>query len=323
MFNYLVSLQKPDKSLPLLNDSAKNYPINVNELLALGAIFYESEELKFSSGSIEPQNLLKICGIKGYKEYFRLAISPPKNTSLLLEGSNYIIFRDGWSQNSKYLLFDAGEIGPKHNAGHAHADNLSIFLHAYGEDILIDPGTYEYEAGYKRDYYRSTKAHNTIEIEDEDQSTFWGPFRVGYIANSKLVQFDKNSTTEKAIASHDGYKRLKQKIIHTREIEWNKGDTWLVKDQVQGSRSSKGKLYYQIGNKCRSIEVYADRCILQFEHSNIHLEFHSDIELDVAVEDSFMSKEWKKEIENKKIVVSFVGDLPVEITTQIEIFGRE
>lgn len=323
MFAYIVNLQKPDKSLPLLNDSAKDYPINVSEILAIGSVFYKNEEFKFGSGNIQPQYLLKIFGIEGYKKYLMMASSPPKHKSLLLKDSKYIIFRDGWNADSKYLLFDAGEIGPKHNAGHAHADNLSIILHVFGEDILIDPGTYEYEAGFKRNYYRSTKAHNTIEIEDENQSTFWGPFRVGYIANSRLVKFDTNSTTVKAIASHDGYERLKQKVIHTREIEWNKTDTWLVKDKIQGIRSSKGKLYYQIGNKCKSIEAYANRCILKFEHSIIHLEFHSDIELDITVEDSFMSDEWKKEIKNKKIVVSFIGDLPIEITTQIEIFGRK
>src|SRR5699024_2595159 len=40
MFDYILSLLKPDRTLPLLNDSVKDYPINVRELLALGSVYF-------------------------------------------------------------------------------------------------------------------------------------------------------------------------------------------------------------------------------------------------------------------------------------------
>ena len=77
-------------------------------------------------------------------------------------------------------LWCRGDVGPHGfltTAAHAHADALSIEVRHGGVEILADPGTYCYhgEAAWRR-YFRSTLAHNTVELAGRDQSRSGGPF---------------------------------------------------------------------------------------------------------------------------------------------------
>lgn len=74
------------------------------------------------------------------------------------------------------VLFDCGDIGPEYMAGHAHNDCLSFELSIDGKRIFSNSGTGQYQGGL-RQFFRSTKAHNTIMIDDREQSELWGEHR--------------------------------------------------------------------------------------------------------------------------------------------------
>ncbi len=62
-------------------------------------------------------------------------------------------------------------------AAHAHADALSVELRYGGVDIFADPGTYCYHGEPEwRSYFRSTIAHNTVEVDGQNQSADGGAF---------------------------------------------------------------------------------------------------------------------------------------------------
>ena len=72
---------------------------------------------------------------------------------------------------------DGGPHGFLSIAGHAHADALSVEVRHGGTEILVDPGTYCYHGEPElRRYFRSTLAHNTVEVDGRDQSVSGGPF---------------------------------------------------------------------------------------------------------------------------------------------------
>ena len=72
---------------------------------------------------------------------------------------------------------DGGPHGFLSIAAHAHADALSVEVRYGGVDILADPGTYCYHGDPAwRSYFRSTIAHNTLEIDGRNQSVEGGPF---------------------------------------------------------------------------------------------------------------------------------------------------
>ena len=72
---------------------------------------------------------------------------------------------------------DGGPHGFLSIAAHAHADALSVEVRYGGVDILADPGTYCYHGEPAwRSYFRSTIAHNTVELAGQSQSSEGGPF---------------------------------------------------------------------------------------------------------------------------------------------------
>ncbi|MFU8814854.1 MAG: heparinase II/III family protein [Pseudomonadales bacterium] len=77
------------------------------------------------------------------------------------------------------VLMDCGAIGPDYQPGHTHCDFLSYELMLDGRRVVVDTGVFEYAPGPMRDYVRSTRAHNTVVIDDDEQSELWGEFRVG------------------------------------------------------------------------------------------------------------------------------------------------
>ena len=112
---------------------------------------------------------------------------------------------------------DAGPHGFLSIAAHAHADALAVEVRYDGVDILADPGTYCYhgEPQWRR-YFRSTLAHNTIEVGGQDQSTSGGPFLWTRHAQSSLVGLDSDSEGSLTAwsAEHDGYRALKPPLRH-------------------------------------------------------------------------------------------------------------
>ena len=72
---------------------------------------------------------------------------------------------------------DGGPHGFLSIAAHAHADALSLEVRHDGVDILADPGTYCYHGEPRwRQWFRSTAAHNTLEVGGVSQSESGGPF---------------------------------------------------------------------------------------------------------------------------------------------------
>jgi uncharacterized heparinase superfamily protein len=107
----------------------------------------------------------------------RLGIAVPEQTAGLrfFEGCRIAV----WRQAGQFLLADLGPIGAPHLPGHGHCDSLSFEWHVDGVPILVDSGTRSYESGPARQASRSTRAHNTLEIDAREPHEIWAAFRVG------------------------------------------------------------------------------------------------------------------------------------------------
>ena len=116
---------------------------------------------------------------------------------------------------------DAGPHGFLSIAAHGHADALAVEVRHDGTDVLADPGTYCYhgEPGW-RSYFRSTLAHNTVEVAGQDQSTSGGPFLWTRHARSTLIGLETDADGEVTAwsAEHDGYLGLTPPLRHRRSV---------------------------------------------------------------------------------------------------------
>src|SRR5262249_7698938 len=126
------------------------------------------------------------------------------------------------------LIADCGDPGPDDLPAHVHADALSFELSLGGQRVLGNAGGFDYTPGTLRDALRATRAHNTVEIDAEDQSEVWAAFRVGRRARVSLVSADAGHM----LAAHDGYARLG--VQHERRIDAVDGVGWRVLDQLVG-----------------------------------------------------------------------------------------
>lgn len=74
------------------------------------------------------------------------------------------------------LLFDCGQTGPSYMGGHAHCDCLSFELSVDQKALFVNSGTYQYQ-GKLRLFFRSSRAHNTVVIDEREQAELWGEHR--------------------------------------------------------------------------------------------------------------------------------------------------
>ena len=74
----------------------------------------------------------------------------------------YLISRDGLFS----VTFDGGPLGIAPGYGHGHADGLSFLLYHKGNPVIVDSGTCLYNGPPRwRNYFRSSSAHNTLQID--------------------------------------------------------------------------------------------------------------------------------------------------------------
>jgi Heparinase II/III-like protein/Heparinase II/III N-terminus len=155
------------------------------------------------------------------------------------------------SEHEIWCRCDHGPHGYLSIAAHAHADALSIELRCGGVEVLVDPGTYAYqgEAAW-RSYFRSTIAHNCLELAGQDQSVAGGPFMWVRSAAATGIATSGLDGGPKAVwrAAHDGYQRLSPGAWHERTVTLHRNARRLVvEDAVASSGRHDCRLAFHIG----------------------------------------------------------------------------
>jgi Heparinase II/III-like protein/Heparinase II/III N-terminus len=115
---------------------------------------------------------------------------------------------------------DGGPHGFLSIAAHAHADALSLEVRHDGVDVFADPGTYCYHGEPEwREWFRSTAAHNTVEIGAQNQAESGGPFLwTSRVRTTTLICEVGEQQVQTWSAEHDGYRRLKTPTTHHRSV---------------------------------------------------------------------------------------------------------
>ncbi|MFC6156367.1 heparinase II/III family protein [Kribbella jiaozuonensis] len=153
---------------------------------------------------------------------------------------------------------DAGPHGFLSIAAHAHSDALSLEVRVDGVDILADPGTYCYHGEEEwRNYFRSTIAHNTVEVAGAEQSTLGGAFLWLRGATGKVRRYAPNSWE----AEHDGYRVGDSPVTHRRTAVLDHG-VLRVEDRLDAA--SDVRIAWHLGPE---VSVELDRSTGRLEWS--------------------------------------------------------
>jgi hypothetical protein len=143
---------------------------------------------------------------------------------------------------------DGGPHGFLSIAAHAHADALSVEVRYAGVDILADPGTYCYHGERAwRSYFRSTIAHNTVELSGRSQSSERGPFMWARHAQAREVEVVDDGDIARWTAEHDGYVSLDPPSRHRRSVLLDRASRSIdIIDQIDGG-SHDIRLAFHLG----------------------------------------------------------------------------
>lgn len=131
------------------------------------------------------------------------------------------------------VLVDAGIIGPPYMPGHGHCDCLSFEMAIGGKAVFVNSGTFQYQGGRRR-YFRSTKAHNTIMMDGQEQSQFWGEHRVARRIRVLNADVDGSSFSGE-YKNYSGKKHKRTVNLFDRKL--------IVMDAVKGAAEIKSYLH--------------------------------------------------------------------------------
>ncbi|RFP12383.1 heparinase [Duganella sp. BJB488] len=183
-----------------------------------------------------------------------VAVDSPAAWPTLFADGGYLVADHGPAADAALrLIMDVGPLGYNRIAGHGHADALALLLAAEGEDFLIDPGTYCYNAAPAlRHYFRGTAAHNTVQIDADDQSVYGGSFLWLRDVASRVHRHQDDGALLRIEASHDGYLRLADPLRHVRGVTLDRAAGVLaVEDRFECGAAHQAALHWHFAPHCR------------------------------------------------------------------------
>ena len=221
--------------------------------------------------------------------------------------------------NGEYIIFDAGSIGPDYNPGHAHGDIFSYEASWNFRRMIVDAGNFDYEPSPIRKFCRSTKAHNTIELNNADQCDFWGTFRVGKRAKPEGVHFIENENGFHLEGIHDGYRRLGANAIHRRIAHFENGINLSIEDLIEAQESVEATSRIHFHPDCKCLAM-TDRHVVM-RNADVDCMIKWDENSVAALEDSFYCPEFNTKLPNKALALTQHG---TDLSIQYEVrFTKE
>jgi hypothetical protein len=190
-------------------------------LLASCALLFGRPDFKCRAGALDDKTRW-LFGPASQARWDALpeAAAPPRLA--FPEGGYYLLGTRFGEADEVRIVADAAPLGYLSIAAHGHADALAFTLSSQGEEVLIDPGTFAYHTLKTwRDYFKGTRAHNTVCVDDADQSENGGNFMWLRKANSRLLRHEPQAPLQVFEAEHDGYARLSDPVLHRRRIEFD------------------------------------------------------------------------------------------------------
>ncbi len=243
--------------------------------------------------------------IKNYKEWHKLY---PENQTIqyfategkqgalpayLSKGflkSGFFVFRNSWDTDAVQMVVKAG---PK-AFWHCQPDNGTFELWFNGKNLFPDSGSYVYAGDEEvmkwRNWFRQTRVHNTLTLNDETLETTESVTRLWQPEGKEQILVTENQ----------GYKNLK----HRRSVFFVDNTYFVIVDEAVGTAKGMINLHYQMprGKIANSRENMT--FVTEFEPgSNMKLQCFGPEGMSMKKEEGWQSTDYRKKM--KRMNVSF------------------
>jgi len=168
-------------------------------------------------------------------------------------GGYYLLGSDFGAPREVLACIDCGPLGYPAIAAHGHADALAFTLSVGGNAVLVDRGTYTYNARPAvRRRLRGTLQHNSVTVDGRDQSEPGGPFLWTRRAAARCLHFSSTDERGEFVGTHDGYASLPDPVRHVRQVLWERATCRLqVVDRLSAVGEHQVAVAWQFDPQCR------------------------------------------------------------------------
>lgn len=206
----------------------------------------------------------------------------PNYLSSALSNAGFYAFRNGWNTSATVMQIKAGP-----PAGfHSQPDNGNFVLWVKGRNFTPDAGSFVYanvggQENAKRDWYRSTKAHQTLTLNNKD-----------IVNDAKLLKWQTSDTLDVLSYVNPSYPNLQ----HQRVFLFVDHSYFIIMDVASGKETGTLGIHFNLKEDNEpAFDMVNHRVYTTYADGNNLLIQSFNKETNLKKEESFVSYEYQKE----------------------------
>lgn len=303
MLEFIAALMDAGGNMPMIGDADDAEMVHFSReadfdvyrsLLATGAVLFQRGDFKAKAGKFDDKSRWML-GDAAAATFDALPIDTGCSPARLdfPDGGYHVLGGDFDTPCEVRIVADIAPLGYLSIAAHGHADALAFTLSAGGWELLIDPGTYAYHTQKMwRDYFRGTSAHNTLRVDGVDQSVIGGNFLWLRHATTRCESLTREPDHQQLVGSHDGYRRLGDKVTHRREWHYNIENRCLrVTDSLDGRGKHEIELFWHFAENC-SVSAIEGGVLAEAGHVGLRMTVPADLSIELVAGDELRPLGW-------------------------------
>jgi Heparinase II/III-like protein/Heparinase II/III N-terminus len=219
-------------------------------------------------------------------------------------------------------VFCAMPNGLEGKGSHTHCDKLSVIFRLGADEVFCDSGSRGYTRSAElRNLYRSTKAHNTLLVDEADQNIIpvdhQSLFLCGNEAAVSPIEVSVGDVEIMLRASHRGYSRFG--VEHRRTVHLSETALLLV-DELSGTGEHMLDLRFLVGPEWHvSSETSTGQAVSCVIDGSRHLTLRCEAEssLTLSVLPAEISREYGSYLPASCIQIQTTAGLPASVQTRV------
>ncbi|MGN0036826.1 MAG: heparin-sulfate lyase HepC [Bacteroidaceae bacterium] len=212
----------------------------------------------------------------------------PNHLSQAYLNSGFFVFRSSWTEPATMMVVKAG---PK-AFWHCQPDNGTFELWMNGRNLFPDSGSYVYagddEVMKWRNWFRSTKVHNTLTLDNKTLET----------TESKTLLWEGEGDVQKLVTENPSYTDLK----HRRSIFFVDNKFFVIVDEAVGTAKGDIDVHYQLCEGKVNLDPKNCALLSAFEgESNVALQCFGPKGTTLVEEEGWRSTAYRKKVERTAV----------------------
>ena len=326
MYEFVLYVTRPDGKMPLVGDADdgrlyihSNFgswdPADFRYLLPIGAVLFRRSDMKAHSGGFS-EDAFWLLGPAAMNDFAALENKAHHLDSKAFPDAGLYIMR----RANEYLLACCGNVGTKGFGNHKHNDLLSFELYAGDKAFIVDPGSYVYTRYPEwRNLFRSTKYHNTIVVDKQEQNRFKPGHLFGMTPDSNVIvhQWSSTSDIDWLDVEHTGYTRLPRSVRHRRTFLFDKqASTWKITDILVGDGEHTFDCYLHFDHGIQLKRMTPRTFHTCCDGINLHLAIDAETPLRLTTESGWVSRKYGRKLPANILQISgaFISRCSITLT---------